>query len=55
MAGDDQHDRHELGVVEERVAWSARAALLDDRLSRAENYGSLVLILTIVGLMVFKP
>jgi uncharacterized membrane protein len=30
-------------------------ALLDDRLSRAENYGSLVLILAIVVLMVFKP
>ncbi len=30
-------------------------ALLDDRLSRAVNYGSLVLILTIVVLMVFKP
>ena len=29
--------------------------LLDDRLSRAENYGSLVLILAIVVLMVFKP
>jgi uncharacterized membrane protein len=30
-------------------------ALLDDRVSRAENYASLVLILAIVVLMVFKP
>jgi hypothetical protein len=30
-------------------------ALLDDPLSRTENYGSLVLILVIVVLMVFKP
>jgi uncharacterized membrane protein len=30
-------------------------ALLDDRVSRAENYGSLSLILVIVALMCFKP
>jgi hypothetical protein len=30
-------------------------ALLDDPVSRAENYGSLVLILAIVALMCFKP
>jgi len=30
-------------------------ALLDDRLSMAENYGSLLLILVIVAFMVFKP
>lgn len=30
-------------------------ALLDDPVSRAENYGSLALILVIVVLMVFKP
>ncbi len=30
-------------------------ALLDDRVSLAANYGSLALILAIVGLMVFKP
>lgn len=30
-------------------------SLLDDRVSRAENYGSLVLILVIVVLMVVKP
>ena len=30
-------------------------ALLDDRVSLAENYGSLALILGIVGFMVFKP
>lgn len=30
-------------------------ALLDDPVSRAENYGSLLLVLVIVGLMVFKP
>ena len=30
-------------------------ALLDDRVSRAENYGSLLLVLVIVALMVFKP
>ncbi len=30
-------------------------ALLDDRMSRAENCGSLALILVIVGFMVFKP
>lgn len=29
--------------------------LLDDRLSLAENYGSLLLILVIVAFMVFKP
>lgn len=30
-------------------------SLLDDRLSLAANYGSLLLILAIVALMVFKP
>jgi uncharacterized membrane protein len=30
-------------------------ALLDDRVSRAENYGSLLIVLVIVVLMVFKP
>jgi uncharacterized membrane protein len=30
-------------------------ALLDDRVSRAENYGSLLLVLVIIALMVFKP
>jgi hypothetical protein len=30
-------------------------ALLDDRVSRVENYGSLLLVLVIVELMVFKP
>ena len=30
-------------------------ALLDDRVSLASNYGSLALILAIVGFMVFKP
>ena len=30
-------------------------ALLDDPVSRAENYGSLVLILGIIALMCFKP
>lgn len=30
-------------------------ALLDDRFSLAENYGSLLLILVIVAFMVFKP
>ncbi len=30
-------------------------ALLDDRISLAQNYGSLALILVIVGFMVFKP
>ncbi len=30
-------------------------ALLDDRVSRVENYGSLLIVLTIVLLMVFKP
>jgi MFS family permease len=30
-------------------------ALLDDRASRVENYGSLLLVLVIVALMVFKP
>jgi uncharacterized membrane protein len=30
-------------------------ALLDDRLSMAENYGSLLLIVVIVAFMVFKP
>ena len=30
-------------------------ALLDDRVSRVENYGSLLLVLVIVALMVFKP
>jgi len=30
-------------------------ALLDDRLSLAENYGALALILVIVAFMVFKP
>ena len=30
-------------------------ALLDDRASRAANYGSLVLVLVILVLMVFKP
>ena len=29
--------------------------LLDDRVSRAENYGSLLLVPAIVALMVFKP
>jgi uncharacterized membrane protein len=29
--------------------------LLEDRVSRAENYGSLLLVLVILGLMVFKP
>lgn len=30
-------------------------SLLDDRVSRAENYGSFVLILGIIALMCFKP
>lgn len=30
-------------------------ALLDDRVSRAENYGSLLLVVAIVALMCFKP
>jgi uncharacterized membrane protein len=30
-------------------------ALLDNRISRAENYGSLLIVLAIVVLMVFKP
>ena len=30
-------------------------ALLDDRVSRAENYVSLLLVLVIIALMVFKP
>jgi uncharacterized membrane protein len=30
-------------------------ALLDDPISRAENYGSLLLVLVILALMVFKP
>jgi uncharacterized membrane protein len=30
-------------------------ALLDDRVSRAENYGSLLIVLVIIVLMVFKP
>ena len=30
-------------------------SLLDDRVSRAENYSSLLLVLVIVALMVFKP
>lgn len=30
-------------------------ALLDDWVSRAENYGSLLLLLVIIALMVFKP
>jgi MFS family permease len=30
-------------------------ALLNDRVSRAENYGSLLLVLVIIALMVFKP
>ena len=30
-------------------------ALLDDRLSRAENYASLLVVLVILVLMVFKP
>lgn len=30
-------------------------ALLDDRVSRAENYGSLLLVLVIIALMCFKP
>lgn len=34
---------------------SALRAMLDDRVSRGANYGSLVLVLAIVVLMVFKP
>ncbi len=30
-------------------------ALLDDSISRAENYGSLLIVLAIIVLMVFKP
>jgi hypothetical protein len=30
-------------------------ALLDDPISRAENYASLLVVLVIVTLMVFKP
>lgn len=43
-----------LAEREEPVTAELRA-LLDNRLARAENYGSLVLILAIVVLMVFKP
>ncbi len=33
----------------------ALRALLDDSVSRAESYASLLMVLVILGLMVFKP
>ena len=44
----------ELGERGEPVNDELRA-LLDDRVSRMENYASLALILVIVAFMVFKP
>lgn len=43
LAGEDAPANHEL------------RRLLDDRISRAENYTSLLLVLVIIALMVFKP
>lgn len=43
-----------LAAVDKPMTGELRA-LLDDRLSRAENYGSLLILLVILVLMVFKP
>jgi uncharacterized membrane protein len=43
-------------LAEQRASVSGDLrALLDDQISRAANYGSLVLILSVVVIMVFKP
>lgn len=43
-----------LAAADEAMNGNLRA-LLDDRLSRAANYGSLMIVLVILVLMVFKP
>jgi uncharacterized membrane protein len=42
-------------VAEDGPMTNELRSLLDDRVSRAENYGSLLIVLAIVVLMVFKP
>jgi uncharacterized membrane protein len=42
-------------AAEQAPISSELRAMLDDRVSRAENYGAFVLLLAIVALMCFKP
>lgn len=42
-------------AAEDVAASRELRVLLDDRVSRAENYASLLLVLVIIALMVFKP